>query len=84
MASRDSLSMLVTLELRERVNTLSLASGRQDRRDGDRMRKRVARDEQRKRFTELLTRGENPPGENSFHMLALPSPVISRAHSGLF
>lgn len=26
MASRDSLSMLVTLELRERVNELSLAS----------------------------------------------------------
>lgn len=31
MASRDSLSMLVTLELRERVNELSLASGQQDR-----------------------------------------------------
>lgn len=31
MASRDSLSMLVTLELRERVNELSLASGRQRR-----------------------------------------------------
>lgn len=31
MASRDSLSMLVTLELRERVNELSLASGRRDR-----------------------------------------------------
>lgn len=29
MASRDSLSMLVTLELRERVNELSLASGAQ-------------------------------------------------------
>lgn len=27
MASRDSRSMLVTLELRERVNELSLASG---------------------------------------------------------
>lgn len=30
MASRDSLSMLVTLELRERVNELSLASEQQD------------------------------------------------------
>lgn len=30
MASRDSLSMLVTLELRERVNELSLASGQQN------------------------------------------------------
>lgn len=30
MASRDSLSMLVTLELRERVKELSLASGQQN------------------------------------------------------
>lgn len=30
MASRDSLSMLVTLELRERVNELSLASEQDD------------------------------------------------------
>lgn len=30
MASRDSLSMLVTLELRERVNEPSLASGQQN------------------------------------------------------
>lgn len=30
MASRDSLSMLVTLELRERVNEVSLASEQHD------------------------------------------------------
>lgn len=30
MASRDSRSMLATLELRERVNELSLASGQQE------------------------------------------------------
>lgn len=33
MASPDSLSMLVTLELRERVNELSLASGQQNERN---------------------------------------------------
>lgn len=38
MASRDSLSMLVTLELRERVNELSLASGRQGRSGKNRRR----------------------------------------------